>query len=108
MRGESRIGIVLFKTYDSMMGKPISRDAVRKAYFYATPKIKGQRPSGFADDEIESWATDATAMLQVSAEEYKRQIEKYGDVSLSRLPNETNVQDDHALSQEPESPCHAR
>jgi hypothetical protein len=60
---------------------------VRKAFFYAALKIRGQRPSGFGDDEIESWATDQPAMHQVSAEEYRRQMSLYGDVSLSRVPS---------------------
>lgn len=83
--------VVVFNLYDSLLGKEITRDAVRKAYFYAALKIRGSRPSGFTDDEIEAWATDQTAMNQVSAAEYKRQMTLYGDVRLHRVPDPTNA-----------------
>jgi hypothetical protein len=80
---------VVFNLYDSLLGREITRDAVRKAFFYAALKIRGSRPSGFRDSEIETWATDQPAMHQVSASEYKRQMAMFGDVRVSRVPDPT-------------------
>lgn len=82
---------VVFAAYDSLLKTrtPIDRRSVRKAVFYATLKT-GRKPSGYLDDEIESFI-DQTEMQQVSAEEYKRQMALYGDVRLGRVPSKENA-----------------
>lgn len=82
---------VIFKLYEDLMGdgvatfqKPITRESVRKSYFYATLAVKGQRASGFTDDEVNAWYGDSE-LHNLSAEETKRQLAKYGNVSLSRV-----------------------
>jgi hypothetical protein len=78
---------ILFHAYDRMLQTraTVTRESVRKHLFQSALQF-GKKLNGFTDDEIESF-TDQSAMHQVSAAEYKRQMAMYGDVRLSRVPS---------------------
>jgi hypothetical protein len=82
--------IVIFNAYDEMLKNriEITREQVRKHFFYAALKTRGERPSGFTDSEIDSWVA-GTETHNMSAAETKRQLEQYGNLSISRMPDKT-------------------
>jgi len=69
----------------------LTRENVRRSLFYAILKVRGQRPavSAFTNEEVDGWV-NAAEMGKISAVEHRRQLERWGNVSLSRVPNETN------------------
>lgn len=85
---------VLFEAYRELMEtrSELNRENVRRAIFYAILKIRGSRPahSAFTNEEVDGFA-EAGDMSDVSSEELKRQLTKWGDFKRSRMPNETNA-----------------
>ena len=82
---------VLLEAYSELMKNraELSRENVRKALFYAILKIRGQRPahSAFTNEEVDGF--NSGDMSDVSSEELKRQLTKWGDFKRSRMPDET-------------------
>jgi len=85
---------VLVEAYSELMKAraELTRENIRKAIFYAILKVRGQRPahSAFTNEEVDGFVYAAEAG-KISAEETKRQLEKYGDVSTARVPDKTQA-----------------